>query len=107
MLDIITMSAIFYANFAGELNNLLPVMASKTTMTDSGLALLGAGITGVGMVGASIGQGVVGAGACIAIGRNPEASKKITQVMYIMAGFAESGAIYALLIGILLMFVLS
>ncbi|WP_425289576.1 F0F1 ATP synthase subunit C [Spiroplasma endosymbiont of Dioctria linearis] len=70
-----------------------------------GLKLLGAGLTGMGMVGASIGQGIVGYGACIAIGRNPETAPKITSTLIITAGFAESGAIYALVIAILLIFV--
>ncbi|WP_422398152.1 F0F1 ATP synthase subunit C [Spiroplasma endosymbiont of Diplazon laetatorius] len=70
-----------------------------------GLKLLGAGLTGIGMVGASVGQGMVGYGACIAIGRNPETAPKITSTLIITAGFCESGAIYALVIAILLIFV--
>ncbi|WP_370456486.1 F0F1 ATP synthase subunit C [Spiroplasma sp. BIUS-1] len=71
----------------------------------TGLKFLGAGLTGMGMIGASIGQGMVGYGACIAIGRNPETAPKITSTLIITAGFCESGAIYALVIAILLIFV--
>ncbi|WP_425443420.1 F0F1 ATP synthase subunit C [Spiroplasma monobiae] len=70
-----------------------------------GLKLLGAGLTGTGMIGASVGQGMVGYGACIAIGRNPETAPKITSTLIITAGFCESGAIYALVVAILLIFV--
>ncbi|WP_100917127.1 hypothetical protein [Spiroplasma floricola] len=82
---------------------LLMFLAEKTT--GDGLKLMGAGLTGIGMIGASIGQGLVGYGACIAIGRNPETAPKITSTLIITAGFAESGAIYALVIAILLIFV--
>ncbi|WP_407696236.1 ATP synthase subunit c family protein [Spiroplasma cantharicola] len=78
---------------------------AETKEVGQGLKLLGAGLTGMGMVGASIGQGIVGYGACIAIGRNPETAPKITSTLIITAGFAESGAIYALVIAILLIFV--
>ncbi|WP_418064535.1 F0F1 ATP synthase subunit C [Spiroplasma diminutum] len=71
----------------------------------TGLKMLGAGLTGTGMIGASIGQGIVGYGACVAIGRNPETAPKITSTLIVTAGFCESGAIYALVIAILLIFV--
>ncbi|WP_420855366.1 ATP synthase F0 subunit C [Williamsoniiplasma lucivorax] len=70
-----------------------------------GLRFLGAGVAAIGILGAGIGQGVVGQGACLAIGRNPEMASKITSTMIIAAGIAESGAIYALVIAILLIFV--
>ncbi|WP_094049860.1 F0F1 ATP synthase subunit C [Spiroplasma corruscae] len=72
---------------------------------NTGLKLIGAGICSFGMIGASLGQGVVGAGACLAIGRNPEIAPKVTSTLIITAGFAESGAIYALVISILIIFV--
>ncbi|WP_422397874.1 F0F1 ATP synthase subunit C [Spiroplasma endosymbiont of Atherix ibis] len=84
---------------------LLMFLANTGESVGEGLKYLGAGITGVGMIGASIGQGLVGYGACIAIGRNPETAPKITSTLIITAGFAESGAIYALVIAILLIFV--
>lgn len=71
----------------------------------TGLQMLGAGIASIGILGAGIGQGMVGQGACMAIGRNPEMASKITSTMIIGAGIAESGAIYALVIAILLIFV--
>lgn len=57
------------------------------------------------VLGAGIGQGAVGQGACLAIGRNPEMYGKITSTMIIASGIAESGAIYSLVIAILLIFV--
>ncbi|ATZ16829.1 F0F1 ATP synthase subunit C [Williamsoniiplasma luminosum] len=72
-----------------------------------GLKYLGAGVAAIGVLGAGIGQGIVGQGACLAIGRNPEMASKITSTMIIAAGIAESGAIYALVIAVLLAFVVN
>ncbi|KAF5274339.1 hypothetical protein FQR65_LT17010 [Abscondita terminalis] len=68
-------------------------MASTTTVTDDGLRFIGAGLAIIGAIGAGVGQGNAGAGACMAIGRNPEASGKITTTMVISAGIAESETI--------------
>nr|WP_232017523.1 hypothetical protein [Mycoplasma mycoides] len=47
----------------------------------------------------------MGQGACLAIGRNPEMASKVTSTMIVSAGISESGAIYSLVIAILLIFV--
>jgi F-type H+-transporting ATPase subunit c len=85
----------------------MPLGADKMTVTRTGVGLkmIGAGIAGIGMFGAGLGQGLTGQGACMAIGRNPEVASKITSTMIIGAGIAESGAIYALVIAILIIFV--
>ncbi|WP_338970010.1 F0F1 ATP synthase subunit C [Spiroplasma endosymbiont of Labia minor] len=91
---------------AGLLTNIFATnLLATTTETGQGLKLLGAGVAIVGALGAGIGQGAAGQGACMAIGRNPEAASKITSTMIIAAGIAESGAIYALVVAILLIFV--
>jgi F-type H+-transporting ATPase subunit c len=83
--------------------NILPdLMVAETT--GAGLQYLGAGIATIGMLGAGIGQGMAAQGACMAVGRNPEVTSKIRTVMIIGSGIAESGAIYALIIGVLLLF---
>ncbi len=107
------MFAQILTNLGGNFISIMPLYSTllmffaevKEIEIGEGLKLLGAGLTGMGMVGASIGQGIVGYGACIAIGRNPETAPKITSTLIITAGFAESGAIYALVIAILLIFV--
>ena len=70
-----------------------------------GLIGVGAGTAATGCLGAGIGQGFSSGKACEAIGRNPEAIGKIRSTMIIGAAIAESGAIYSLLIAIILLFV--
>lgn len=96
-----------YANYMGAMMAIIPAFFAGITGADFvlGMQKLGAGMGIIGVLGAGIGQGNAGAGACMAIGRNPEVAGKITSTMIISAGIAESGAIYALVISILLMFV--
>ncbi len=69
--------------------------------------LLAVGLAGgLGMIGPGVGLGLIGLGATQAIGRNPEASGKIVTNMIIMAALAESVAIYALVVALLLAFAL-
>nr|WP_027063551.1 ATP synthase F0 subunit C [Mesoplasma seiffertii] len=93
-----------YANLFSSLAAVIPTLMADNTIGE-GLKYLGAGVSSIGFMGAGIGQGQVGQGACMAIGRNPEMASKITSTMIIAAGIAESGAIYALVIAILLIFV--
>jgi len=96
------LSTIFIDCFA-VLSIVLPdLMVAETT--GAGLQYLGAGVAAIGMFGAGIGQGMAAQGACMAVGRNPEVTSKIRTIMIIGAGIAESGAIYALIIAILLLF---
>ena len=68
--------------------------------------VLGAGLAmGLGGIGPGIGIGIAVNGALQAIGRNPEAEGSIRTNMIIGAGLAEAVAIYALLIGLLILFV--
>jgi F-type H+-transporting ATPase subunit c len=69
--------------------------------------LLAAGLcAGIGAIGPGVGVGIVGMGALTAIGRNPEARGTITTNMILVIAFAESIAIYALVVAILLLFVI-
>lgn len=84
----------------------------KTAMKDSGIHTMGDGLVAVGagaaMVGASgvgAGQGIAAGRAAEAVGRNPEAESKIRTIFILGVGIAESAAIYALIISILLLFV--
>lgn len=95
----------FLAGYISVMSQILPILLAETVNVGDGLKFLGAGVGIVGVAGAGIGQGFIGQGACMAIGRNPEMAPKITSTMIIACGIAESGAIYALVIAILLIFV--
>ncbi|MDN4185858.1 MAG: ATP synthase F0 subunit C [Dehalococcoides mccartyi] len=70
------------------------------------IKLLAAGLAmGLGAIGPGIGVGILGFGALQAIGRNPEAKGSIFTNMILLAAFAESIAIFALVISIVLIFV--
>jgi F-type H+-transporting ATPase subunit c len=75
-------------------------------MTDTGLRLLATGLcAGLGMLGPGIGIGLIGFSALQAIGRNPEARGAILPNMILGIVFAESVAIYALVVALILAFV--
>jgi F-type H+-transporting ATPase subunit c len=69
---------------------------------------LGAGLAiGLGAIGPGIGIGILMAGALEAMGRNPDASSNIQTNMILGVAFAEAIAIYALVVALILMFVVS
>lgn len=74
-----------------------------------GLAVtLGAGISaGFGGIGPGIGSGVVGDAACQATAAKPRLDALILRTMLIGQAVSQSTAIYALIIGLLLLFVVS
>ncbi len=70
--------------------------------------LLGAGLAiGLGAIGPGIGIGILMQGALQAMGRNPDASSNIQTNMILGVAFAEALAIYALVVALILMFVVS
>ncbi|NTU62285.1 MAG: ATP synthase F0 subunit C [Chloroflexi bacterium] len=72
------------------------------------MRLLGAGLAiGLGAIGPGIGIGILMAGALQAMGRNPDASSNIQTNMILGVAFAEAIAIYALVVALILMFVVS
>jgi F-type H+-transporting ATPase subunit c len=67
--------------------------------------LLAAGLAiGLGAIGPGIGEGIIASKALEAIGRNPEAAGKITPLMFTTMAIAESTAIYALVIALIILF---
>ena len=67
--------------------------------------VIAAGIAvGLGAIGPAIGEGVIAGMALSAIGRNPEASNKIMPFMFATMAVAESTAIYALVVALILKF---
>ena len=72
------------------------------------MRLLGAGLAiGLGAIGPGIGIGILMQGALTAMGRNPDASSNIQTNMILGVAFAEAIAIYALVVALILMFVVS
>ncbi len=60
---------------------------------------------GLGVIGPGIGIGLIGSKAMEALGRNPEAEAAIRTTMILAAAFAESIAIFALVVALILKFV--
>ncbi len=77
------------------------VLLSTTAWANAGGAI-GAGL---GAVGAGIGIGQIGKGALEAIARQPEASNDIRANMILTAALVEGVALFAVIVGILAMFV--
>lgn len=68
--------------------------------------LLATGIAiGLGVIGPGIGIGLTGSKAMEALGRNPEAEASIRTTMILAMAFAESVAIFALVVALILKFV--
>ncbi len=62
-------------------------------------ACIGAAIAiGLGTLGPSLAQGMIGMKACENMGKYPESSGQIRTTMMVAMGFVEGAAIYALLI---------
>ena len=92
------------------------LVATTSTATDSTVsstslftpgfgAGIGAGCAMLGATGVGIGQGYAAGEAVEGLARNPKMESKIRMTMLIGAAIAESSAIYALIISILLIFV--
>lgn len=60
---------------------------------------------GLGGIGPGLGEGIIAGQSLAAIGRNPEASNKIMPFMFATMAVAESTAIYALVVALLILFV--
>ncbi|NDJ84666.1 MAG: ATP synthase F0 subunit C [Chloroflexi bacterium] len=71
-----------------------------------GLKAIGAGLAMIGSLGPGLGIGLLVQGALEAIGRNPDAAGQIQTNMILGIAFAEAVAIYALVVGLIILFVL-
>jgi len=66
------------------------------------IVLVGASIAmGIGTIGPSLAQGMIGSKACENIGKYPESYSKIRMTMIISMGLVEMCALYMLLIAII------
>lgn len=81
--------------------DLMTILLSTTAWANAGGAI-GAGLAAVG---AGIGIGQIGKGAVEAIARQPEAINDIRANMILTAAFVEGVALFAVIAGILAMFV--
>ncbi len=69
--------------------------------------LLGAALAvGLGAIGPGIGIGIVASGALQSIARNPDVSGQVTANMFVGIAFSEALAIFGLVIGLILLFVI-
>ena len=71
----------------------------------TGMKAVGAGLAMVGALGAGVGIGQVVNGALQAMGRNPDAAGLIQTNMILGIVFAETIAIYALVVALIVLFV--
>jgi len=64
--------------------------------------LVGAAVAmGIGTVGPSLAQGLIGSKACENIGKYPESSSKIRMTMLLSMGLVETCALYAFIISLI------
>ena len=83
----------------------LPTGESYTKVLFAVGAMIAAGFAiGVGAVGAGLGIGTAASGACAAVGRNPGVQGKIMMTMLVGMAMAESIAIYALVVSLVLLY---
>jgi len=86
-------------------NQLIPVVLEVAVYNEhfaKGLAYIGAGIAVFTGFATALGQGIAASKAVEAVGRQPEASGKITTTMIIGQAVAETSALYGLLIAFIL-----
>ncbi len=81
-----------------EGGSLIKVIFAVGAMLGSGLAI------GLGAIGAGAGIGNAANGACSAVGRNPGVQGKIMMTMLVGMAMAESIAIYALVVSLVLLY---
>ncbi|MDR0739299.1 MAG: ATP synthase F0 subunit C [Mycoplasmataceae bacterium] len=84
--------------------NALVQAVGETTNNALG-AYIGAGLAAIGGLGAGMGQGYAAGKACEAIARNPEMESRVRTMLIVGAAIAETSAIYALIVALLLIFV--
>jgi F-type H+-transporting ATPase subunit c len=85
---------------------LFTLLQATDVVADTGLANAGGAIgAGLAAIGAGLGIGQIGRGAVESIARQPEASNDIRANMILTAAFIEGVALFAVIAGILAMFV--
>ncbi len=90
-------------NLLTILTNVLTTATNYNEFFASGMAYIGAGIAVLTGFGSGIGQGFAAGKAVEAIGRQPEASGKITITMILGQAMAETTGLYGLVVALMLM----
>ena len=85
------------------LTNLINTAAEYNEFFASGLAYLGAGLAVFTGIAPALGEGFVAGKAVEAIGRQPEASGKITVTMLVGQAVTETTGLYGLIIAFMLL----
>lgn len=85
------------------LQTIMSILSLILAADASGLAYLGAGVAVLTGLGSGIGEGMAAAKAVEAVGRQPEASGKITVTMIIGCAIAETTGLYGLIIAFMLL----
>lgn len=85
------------------LQTIMSILTMILATDASGLAYLGAGVAVLTGLGSGIGEGMAAAKAVEAVGRQPEASGKITVTMIIGCAIAETTGLYGLIIAFMLL----
>ncbi|MBO6103458.1 ATP synthase F0 subunit C [bacterium] len=95
-----------HSALVGTSSTLATTASTSSSLFTPGFgAGIGAGCAMLGATGVGIGQGYTAGEAVEGLARNPKMESKIRMMMLIGAAIAESSAIYALIISILLIFV--
>lgn len=89
--------------FLTVLMNFLAEVAEYNEFFRSGMAYIGASIAVFTGIGAALGEGHVAAKAVEAIGRQPEASGKITITMLIGQAVSETTGLYGFIVALMLL----
>jgi F-type H+-transporting ATPase subunit c len=101
----VTILALFAVSSVGFAADAIPAADSYVKVIFSVGAMVASGIAiGCGAIGAGAGIGIAASGACQAVGRNPNAQGKVMMTMLIGMAMAESIAIYALVVSLVLLF---
>ncbi len=82
----------------------MELLAVLAGLLASDVALIGAGIAALTGLGAGVGMGIATGKAVEATARQPEAVGKIRTMLLLGLAFAETTAIYGLLVGVLILF---
>ncbi len=82
----------------------MELLIAAAALLAEGVALIGAGIAALTGLGAGVGMGIATGKAVEATARQPEAVGKIRTMLLLGLAFAETTAIYGLLVGVLILF---
>lgn len=85
-----------------------PVDALQVAIATNAAKYIAAGICmGIGGIGTALGQGYIGGKACESIGNRPESAKAIRESSLFALVFAETSSLFAFVVSLLLLFVVS